>query len=224
MICSILVPTRKRIPGLHTLFQSILDCTSRLDNIEVLLYVDDDDTATIEYLEALDMPFRIRMCIGPRPQLGYAQLFELYNELCTMAVGEFVWILNDDATIDTTGWDNILRRYTSPCVIHCQTSVSTTHTSNIFPIVHRSIPSIVGSLGLHTSIDVQYELLVQAYPELYKKDFSIFVTHHFTGVSQHVIDNLPPTDPGQIHAYRGVIQQHANQLRSYYETNQIRIG
>ena len=48
---SILIPTRKRAKKLKTMYESLHHMTSTPDNVEVLLYIDDDDIQSIKFIE-----------------------------------------------------------------------------------------------------------------------------------------------------------------------------
>ena len=48
---SILIPTRARFNNLVRLIKSVKDTSKDFNNIEILLYVDDDDTETIDSIK-----------------------------------------------------------------------------------------------------------------------------------------------------------------------------
>lgn len=97
---SLLLPTRGRPYLLKRLFQSIVDHTTDLDNLEVILYMDDDDTNS-HCID--DHRLNIVKVIGPRSSMG------VYNTICLdHSSGEIIMLMNDDLTICTPGWDQII--------------------------------------------------------------------------------------------------------------------
>lgn len=94
---SLLLPTRGRPALVQRLFDSIATSTANLDNIEVILYVDDDDTAS--HSLGSDR-FTVHRIIGPPTTMGH------YNSSClARSRGDIVILANDDMVIRTQGWD-----------------------------------------------------------------------------------------------------------------------
>ena len=98
---SLLLPSRGR-PGLVTrLFDSIAKNTFHLDQVEVILCVDEDDTDSHD-LDSAD--FRVVRIIGPALSMGG------YNSACfEKARGDVLILANDDMVIRTPGWDDRIR-------------------------------------------------------------------------------------------------------------------
>ena len=102
---SILIPTRKRAKKLKTMYESLHHMTSTPDNVEVLLYIDDDDIQSIKFIENNKDKFTVpvKHIVGPRVSLGQA-CNELYN-ICT---GDLIMGGADDIVFKTEDWDVIL--------------------------------------------------------------------------------------------------------------------
>lgn len=97
---SLLLPTRGRPHLVRRLFQSIVDNTNDLDDVEIIMCLDDDDT---ECHRIEDPRLNIIQLIGPRSTMGE------YNTNClNHSSGDVVILLNDDLTINTSGWDRII--------------------------------------------------------------------------------------------------------------------
>ena len=97
---SLLLPTRARTELLKRLFQSLVDNTQDLNDLEIVLCIDDDDfqSHSIE-----DSRLNIIKVIGPRSTMGD------YNTKCLKrSSGDVIILLNDDLTIETAGWDQII--------------------------------------------------------------------------------------------------------------------
>lgn len=97
------MPTRERPKWVERYFKSVLDHTSNLDNIELVLYIDDDDPAS--HSLSCDR-FRVVKTIGPRMTMG------ALNTACLKkSEGEIIVLQNDDMVIRTEGWDEILLKF-----------------------------------------------------------------------------------------------------------------
>lgn len=100
---SLLLPTRGRPALVQRLFRSIAEQTADLENIEIILYLDEDDT------ESHDLAFdnlNITKIIGPRLSMG------AYNTAClNRSTGDIIILVNDDMVIRTAGWDKIIRDF-----------------------------------------------------------------------------------------------------------------
>jgi hypothetical protein len=97
-LISLLLPTRGRPVLVNRLFTSIIAATSHLHQVEVILYVDEDDTDSL-YLDSED--FRVVRIVGPALSMGG------YNSACLeRAQGDVLILANDDMVIRTPGWDD----------------------------------------------------------------------------------------------------------------------
>ncbi|MFH1814750.1 MAG: glycosyltransferase family A protein [Pseudomonadota bacterium] len=98
---SLLLPTRGRPDYVARLFDSIAANTYCLSQVEVVLYVDEDDTGSY----GLDSKnFRVVRIVGPALTMGG------YNSTCLKnAQGDVLILANDDMVIRTPGWDDRIR-------------------------------------------------------------------------------------------------------------------
>ena len=95
---SFLLPTRGRPALVERLFASIAETTSHLARVEVVLYVDEDDTGS-HHLASEEVS--VTRIIGPRMSMGE------YNSAClARARGDIIILANDDMVIRTPGWDD----------------------------------------------------------------------------------------------------------------------
>lgn len=99
---SLLLPTRARPALVKRLFSSIVETACDLDQVEVVLYVDEDDTSSQD-LDSTD--FHVGRIVGPALSMGG------YNSAClAKARGDILILANDDMVIRTLGWDNRIRK------------------------------------------------------------------------------------------------------------------
>lgn len=96
-VISLLLPSRGRAPLVERLFASIIATTQNLNNIEIILYLDEDDIDS-HYL-ACDK-IAINKIIGRENSMG------AYNSACLQqARGDIIVLINDDLVMKTKGWD-----------------------------------------------------------------------------------------------------------------------
>lgn len=101
-LISVLVPTRKRVPLLRSMMQSLLMTASESGNqVEVIARLDFDDDETLEYLRDWRWgPF----IVGPRYD-GYATLAMFINEAARLSTANLLIVVNDDVEFKTKDWD-----------------------------------------------------------------------------------------------------------------------
>ena len=94
---SLLLPTRGRPSLVERLLRSIAETTFQKDQVEVVLYVDEDDVGS----HRLDSDvIKVTRIIGPRASMG------TYNSICYEAAkGDIIILVNDDMVIRTQGWN-----------------------------------------------------------------------------------------------------------------------
>jgi hypothetical protein len=109
MLCSVLIPSRARAERLRKTIRSIRS-TSDSARVEILVRFDDDDAGSLALIPELEGG-GIRVIVGPRGQ-GYQDLHLFYDELARAANGAWIFIMNDDATVEQRGtpWDEQLAR------------------------------------------------------------------------------------------------------------------
>lgn len=111
MKISLLIPTRKRPYYLEKLFKSIVDTADNINEIEAILYIDEDDQETITRLQYCSDPLckmmNLGWVIGDRIRLS-----QTWNECykLTNTGSEIFWHGNDDCTFDTKGWDTLVTK------------------------------------------------------------------------------------------------------------------
>lgn len=160
MLVSILIPTRARPELLQRCISSIhRNALSR--HYEVLLYVDADDFATIQSRQVEVAPGKTKFAkdaitiVGPRPPNGYGGLYKVINQLCEVAQGRLLWLLNDDAEIHTRNWDIALSgAYGAARACYPDEIFSLmvdagykSYQENIFPIITRQVYEAIGAFS-----------------------------------------------------------------------------
>lgn len=98
MKISILCPSRGRPVSCEEMVHSAMINAAKPFDVEVLVYVDDDDPLASQY--------NINDVIVRGPRIGVGRAWNVLAEKCT---GDILWMGNDDLRYVATGWDESLR-------------------------------------------------------------------------------------------------------------------
>jgi len=155
MLISVLLPTRGRKEPLLNSIKSLLDLADKPDQIELLLGMDNDDLEHIEYVQKEILPNFPNASLFQFNRLGYKKLNMYVNTLAGLSKGHWIFVWNDDAIMQTKGWDTIIHSYNSHPMPLLRTIVAgmLTHPFSIFPIIKRKWYEIVGAVSLYTHVD-----------------------------------------------------------------------
>lgn len=100
---SVLFPSRGRPESLIAAVNSLRHNASSPAAVEILVAADPDDPATVEAAKVA----KAWWWTAPE-RYGYARLHEYYNRLAAEAHGDWLLLWNDDATMLTQGWDQVI--------------------------------------------------------------------------------------------------------------------
>lgn len=98
---SFLLPTRGNPDLVARLFRSIMDTTSSLKELEIIMGIDDDDLATQQITHDR---LNLKKVIVPRGQ----PMGALVQKCFEASSGRFVMGVNDDLILRTKGWDDVI--------------------------------------------------------------------------------------------------------------------
>jgi len=139
--------------------ESMKSCIETADDpsgIEFLVAVDDDDQETIDYVNNTMVPYFEEVDVDfqcfVQPRLGYARLNEYDNQLATESRGRWLLTWNDDARMESKGWDTeILMHNGQFAVLRMQDNHG--HPYAIFPIIPRDWVVFFGTCSPFPYID-----------------------------------------------------------------------
>jgi hypothetical protein len=139
------MPTRHRLALVQRFLDSLAAATDRLDKIEVVLGVDDDDPES-HVITHSKIPLKI--VIVPRG----GTMGQLNQKCFEASTGRFVFAMNDDVIAETKGWDTrvyeILRRFPDDIVlVHVNDDLFGRRLCT-FPIISRRSCLEIGAFGL----------------------------------------------------------------------------
>lgn len=108
MLCSVLIPTRKRRERLWQSVTSIIGATDDWTRVEIITRVDIDDWGGYEKMWRDNDRVNVHVLPGSRLN-GFKSLHVMYQEMAEVARGKYLLIWNDDAVMEgDTGWDTKL--------------------------------------------------------------------------------------------------------------------
>jgi hypothetical protein len=149
---SILLPTRGRTEQLARSVKSLIATADNSTEIEWLFGFDSDDSTTYQWFEVNVIPDIVASggtytCLQFEP-LGYERLHEYVNALAAVAEGNWFVFWNDDAVMETAGWDTVINSYTGRFCLQAF-DTHNLHPYSIFPIVPKEWFEVVGHLSRH---------------------------------------------------------------------------
>lgn len=175
---AILLPTRGRTGALSRSVMSLINRALKVDKIQILLGFDEDDTEGIEHFQNELEPWLIDKKVNYEAQvfepMGYTRLNEYVNALALASDADWLMFWNDDAMMDTAGWDKAITKHTGEfkCLsVHTHND----HPYSIFPIVPREWLDLLGYLSPHQISDAW--LSQQAYLLDNFERIHVHVTH-----------------------------------------------
>lgn len=148
---SLLLPTRGRPALVERFFRSVVATTSQLNRVEIILYVDEDDTGSHALVGD---NIKVTKIIGPRLTMGG------YNMACLeKARGSIIMLANDDMVIRTRGWDEKIielhKEFSDGIYLIYGNDLLKKQSMCTFPILSRRT----------------CELLIEPYPKAYRGAF-----------------------------------------------------
>lgn len=118
---SVIIPTRGRSELLRKCLTSLLDYSYKKDRLfEIILVIDNDDTETLKTAIELQSKFNFYSNIDNTEANSLSIMIikrseymqrDYNNAAAIAAKGKLVFVLNDDVTIETKNWDQIIYNY-----------------------------------------------------------------------------------------------------------------
>ena len=139
---SILLPTRGRPELSFNSLKSLINTADNLEQIEFLVAVDDDDSESAEYYQSTVVPWfednHINLTVYSVPRWGYGALNNYINFLGIHSAGNWLIFWNDDAYMESQGWDTEVVSHNGEFKVLRFTDNHNEHPYAIFPIVPRN--------------------------------------------------------------------------------------
>jgi len=155
---TMLVPTRGRPEALTKSLRSLLTTADDPARVEILLAMDNDDREHGVYVtETLIPQLRKEFNCTVTPHvflpLGYRNLHAYYNHLCCNADGDWLFLWNDDAIMNSKGWDTEIASYNGQFKLLKLNQINHRHLFALFPIVPREYFELAGYFSPNAQCD-----------------------------------------------------------------------
>lgn len=143
MSVSLLLPTRGRASLVQRLFDSVVETSTDLERLEVVLYVDEDDRESREISHSkLSL---VKLVGHPGETMG-----NMTRRCYEASHGRYVMLLNDDVVFRTQGWDRRIReaatRYPDEISLIYGNDLDQGKAVPTFPIVSRTVCGVLGEI------------------------------------------------------------------------------
>lgn len=175
---AVLLPTRGRTDALSRSVISLFNRVVNKGTVQLILAFDNDDTVGIGHFTNELQPWLddhdIDYTALTFERMGYRRLNEYVNACAAKADAEWVMFWNDDAIMETTGWDKEIDKYTGQfklLAVHTHKD----HPYSIFPIAPLDWFNLFGYLSPHQISDAW--LSQQAYMLDILERIEVYVTH-----------------------------------------------
>jgi hypothetical protein len=190
---AILLPTRSRTTALTDSVTSIVSRAHDRSRIQLLFGFDNDDAVGLNHFENVIQPFLDDHNVNYEAQafdsMGYAGLNLYYNHLSKSASADWLFVWNDDAVMNTQGWDQVIESYTGQFKL-LKVHTHNEHPYSIFPIVPQEWYNLFGHLSRHQMIDA--ELSQMAFVLDLMQVIDVDVTHNQVELTKDSADPLKP--------------------------------
>ena len=190
---AVLLPTRSRTDALTASVTSIVDLADDVSRIQLIFGFDDDDKIGLDHFKTVIQPFLDKNDVSYEAQsfksMGYAGLNRYYNHLAKSTSADWLFVWNDDAVMETQGWDSVIEQYTGEFKL-LKVHTHNDHPYSIFPIMPRAWYDLTTHLSRHQMIDAELSQL--AFLLDIMQVIEVNVTHNQVELTKDVNDPLKP--------------------------------
>ena len=155
---AVLLPTRGRTTALKLSIISLFNRVLDMDNVQIILGFDNDDEVGFNFFTEEIQPWmdskEINYVVSQFDPMTYTGLNRYYNGLATLASADWLFVWNDDALMETTGWDRIIDKHTGEFKL-LKIHVHREHPYSIFPIIPKAWFDLFGYLSRHQMTDAE---------------------------------------------------------------------
>jgi hypothetical protein len=153
---AVLLPTRGRTDALSRSVIGLVNRAVMLDQVHLMFAFDNDDEIGKAHFAENLQPWLDNKGVDYTAMefepLGYGRLNEYINALAREANADWLFFWNDDAIMDSSGWDKVIASHTGEfklLAVHTHKD----HPYSIFPIVPKEWLDTLGYLSPHPLTD-----------------------------------------------------------------------
>jgi hypothetical protein len=154
---AMLLATRGRTTSLERSIKTLVELADHPEKLQLMFAFDKDDDVGTSYFNATVKPWldskSITYTAMRFDRLGYVNLHKYNNALAKVSDSKWLMIWNDDAAMETTGWDTVIMSHTSEYLKLLGFRTHNMHPYSIFPIIPRVWFDLLGYISPHSSQD-----------------------------------------------------------------------
>ena len=215
---SILLATRGRTEALDRSIHTLMDMADKPHNVQVMFAFDNDDEIGLNHWQHHLKPWmderKLHYTAMKFNPMGYIRLHIYNNMMAKNAKGSWFVIWNDDAIMETQGWDSVIRGHDGEfklLAFHTHND----HPYSIFPILPRKWYELLGYISPHPTQDGW--LSQQAYMLDIWERIPVWVKHDRYDLTGNNLDPTfkkramlegKPDDPGDFHSLQQMDLRH----------------
>jgi len=153
---AILLATRGRTESLNRSICSLINLADNIKRVQIMFAFDKDDTVGPAYFIKTIKPLldQSRVCYTAMnfDPMGYVNLHKYNNAMAAKTSSHWLVIWNDDAVMETQGWDSKIMSYQGQFKL-LAFKTHNLHPYSIFPIVPRKWYDLLGYISPHPTQD-----------------------------------------------------------------------
>ena len=227
---AVLLATRGRTESLGRSIKSLMTLANDPKNIQLFFAFDNDDTVGTEYFMKELRPwldeFKITYKAMAFNRMGYVALHKYNNAMAKQADADWLMIWNDDAVMETPGWDSVVTGFTGQFKL-LSVKTHNLHPYSIFPIVPRKWFEILGYISPHPTQDgwvSQQAYMLDIYERIdvdVKHDrYDLTGNNKDTTWADRMMLEGKPNDPMDFHSVQQIELRHkdAAKLAEYMQS------
>ena len=215
---AILLATRGRTDSLGRCIHTLIESADHADRLQLMFAFDNDDVAGSEYFQKELQPWmdqrELNYTAMQFDRQGYHRLHVYNNKLAEHTNARWLMIWNDDAVMETPGWDTEIMRYEGEfklLAVHTHKD----HPYSIFPILPRRWYELLGYISPHSVQDGW--LSQQAYMLDIMERIPVWVLHDRADITGNNNDATfreraalegRPHDPNDFHSVKQMELRH----------------
>lgn len=153
---AILLATRGRTDSLGRSIRSLVDMADDISRVQLMFAFDNDDNVGFDYFVNDLQPWlnerKIKYTAMKFERMGYVNLHKYNNAMAKQTNSDWLVIWNDDAVMESKGWDTTILSYTGQFKL-LSFKTHNMHPYSIFPIVPRVWYELLGYISPHPTQD-----------------------------------------------------------------------
>jgi hypothetical protein len=153
---AMLLATRGRTESLGRSIRSLVELADDISRVQIMFAFDNDDDVGFKYFTDNLQPWMdehdISYTAMKFERMGYVNLHKYNNAMAKQTDSEWLVIWNDDAVMQSQGWDTTILSYNDQFKL-LSFKTHNMHPYSIFPIVPRTWYDLLGYISPHPTQD-----------------------------------------------------------------------